>query len=88
MYEEGVIFHPEIKGTEDITERFSVFRSLRRASDTRALNMKVSETDIDVVNRWKRVEGGKGRKTLGSMRQHYAEFTYLVEPFLRYTNAM
>ena len=88
MFEEGTTFLPKIRNVEDITDRFSVFRSLRRASDTRALNQKVAETDIDVVNRWKRVEGGKGRKVLGSMRQHYAEFSHLINPFLRYTKAM
>ena len=88
MFEEGKTFPPEIKTVEDITDRFSVFRSLRRASDTRALNQGVSEADIDIVNRWKKVERGKGKKSLGSMRQHYAEFTHLVKPFLRYTKAM
>ena len=68
--------------------KFLVLKGLRRASDTRALNRKVSTNDIDVVNRWKKVEGGKGRKASGSMRQHCAEFTYLLELFLRCTGAM
>ena len=82
------MFPAEIKSAEDISERFSVYRSLRRASDTRAINMKVSANDIDVVNRWKRIEGARGRKAAGPMRQHYAELSLLVQPFIRHTKAM
>ena len=88
LHDEGMVFPVEIKDAEDISERFSVYRSLRRASDTRAMNMKVSANDIDVVNRWKRIEGAKGRKAAGPMRQHYAELSLLVQPFIRYTKAM
>jgi len=88
LYDQGEVFPAEVSCEEDISDRFSVYRSLRRASDTRAINKKVSSNDIDVVNRWKRVETGKGRKFTGPMRQHYAEVSYLIEPFLRYTYAM
>ena len=53
-HEKGNEFPPEIKSVEDVIERYSVFRSLRRGSDTRAINMKVSVNDIDVVNGRKR----------------------------------
>jgi len=88
LFDEGVKFPPEINTQEDIIERFSIFRSLRRASDTRALEKKVGESDIDVVNRWKSVEMAKGSRPGRSMRQHYAEVSNLKLPFLRYTQAM
>ena len=53
-------------------------------SDTRALEMKVSKTDIDLVNRWALVEKASGLE----MRQYYADITLILEPFLRYTKAM
>ena len=88
LYEAGYKFPAEITSTEDIEERFSIFRSLRRASDTRAIEMKVAEADIDVVNRWKGVEAAKGSRPSRSMRQHYAEVEHLRLPFLRCTKAM
>jgi len=88
MFEDGIAFPQEIKTSEDIFERFSVFRSLRRASTTRAINQNVSSTDIDVINRWKSVEVGKGKKPNRPMRQHYTEISELTQPFLRYTSAM
>ena len=88
LYNEGNEFPEEIKCEEDIRERFAVFRSLRRGSDTRALNQNIAANDIDVVNRWKAVESAKGKRPGQVMRQHYAEFAQLKEPFLRYTFAM
>ena len=56
LFEEGKVLPPEIKAIEDVTQMFSVFRSLRRASDTRSINCKVSSNEIGLVNRWTRVE--------------------------------
>ena len=88
MFEEGFTFPFEIKTLEDIYERFSVFRSLRRASATWAIEQNVSVNDTDVVNRWKSTEASKGKKPNRPMRQHYAEISKLTQPFLRHTLAM
>jgi len=88
LFEEKVEFPHEIKTVDDIFERFSAFRSLRRASNTRAIERNVSANDIDVINRWKTIEAAKGRKASQSMRQHYTEISALKAPFLRYTFQM
>ena len=88
LFEEGCEFPPEIKSVEDIYERFLVFRSLRRGSNTRALNQNVSVNNIDMVNRWKTIEAAKGSKPYQPMHQHYAKISELKAPFLRYTSAM
>lgn len=88
LLEEGAKFPAKISSTEDIAERFSIYRSFRRASDTRALERKVLEADIYIVNRWKSVEKAKGPRPGRSTRQHYAEVSILKLPFLTYTNAM
>ena len=88
MLENNEEFPYEIKTDDDICERFSVFRSMRRASATRALNEGVLQSDIDVINRWHAAEEAQGKKPSRPMRQHYAEVNLLIEPFLRYTGAM
>ena len=70
LFDEGVLFPPEIKSHEDVYERFSVFRSLRRDSDTRALEKKVAVSDIGIVNRWQKIKDAKGKRHSGAMRQH------------------
>ena len=48
------LFGLDIKEPADLTEKFNVFRSFRRGSESRAVAMKVSEADRYVVNRWKK----------------------------------
>lgn len=89
MYEEKPsLFPPSITKKDDIVNSYSVFRSLRRSSDTRAIEKNVSHTDITLFNRWSVVEKAQGNRAGFPMYQHYAQVELLVEPFKRYTWAM
>ena len=69
---------------------YSCFRTFRRTSNTRAMEVqdRLKDDDIDIVNRWRAKEGAKGKRPNNKMRQHYAEIEVLLRPFLRYTKAM
>jgi hypothetical protein len=54
-------FPMKIESIQDLRKAYQVFRTLRRTSDTRALEMRVSKDDIVVVNRWTGVEKAQGR---------------------------
>jgi hypothetical protein len=82
------LFPASIPDKETLRVRIQVYRTLRRTSDTRALEQKVDRSDIDVVNRWKALERANGNRPNRPMRQHYAELELLLGPFLRYTWAM
>jgi hypothetical protein len=82
------LFPPSVADKETLRTRVQVYRTLRRTSDTWALEQKVSQSDIDVVNRWKSLERAEGNRPHRPMRQHYAELELLLKPFLRYTWAM
>jgi hypothetical protein len=82
------LFPSSISKKEDIRSSYQAFRSFRRASATRAIEKKVSSNDIDVVNRWHSVDAAGGKKPAMSMRQHYTQYNLLLEPFIRYTQAM
>ena len=90
VYEEDAsLSPPDIKQLDNIASSYHCFRSLRRASDTRALEMKVAQTNIDCINQWgKDQRNTHGIKIKMPMRQHYAELELLIRPFLRYTQAM
>ena len=81
------LFPGKIKTEEEIKTSYQIFRTLRRTSDTVALDAKVDPEDIDIVNRWEGVEAAKGRRPGRSMRHHYADIILLLQPFLRYTSA-
>ena len=51
LQENKVQFPEEIQSEDNIIERYLVFRSMQRASDMRALELKVASSDIDIVNR-------------------------------------
>jgi hypothetical protein len=81
----GHLFPPDVSSKEIMKTHYQAFRTFRKTSDTRAIERKVSQTDIDVVNRWESVEQAKGLRPSQPMRQHYAQLELLIEPFLRYT---
>jgi hypothetical protein len=82
------LFPINIKTIEDLRLKYQGFRSFRRTSATRATEEKIHPSDIDVVNRWKTVEKANGKRPSRPMRQHYAQLSLLLKPFLRYTLAM
>ena len=82
------LFDVRIKDLKGIEDNFKCYRTFRRSSDTRAINQKVSDVDIDVIHRWSTVEQSKGKKTGLTMKHHYAELNLLLSPFLRYTESM
>ena len=88
LEEKPELLPAKVGTVEEITERYHTFRSFRRGSDTRAISMKVDETDIYCVNRWK-TEGRNNRGPGGMPMHHrYADIDLLIQPFLRYTSAM
>ena len=83
------LFPKRIDSLGKIRELYHIFRSFRRGSDSRALSEDVSESDVDVVNRWAKKEKAKGKKIAHkNMMGYYAQLDILLNCFLRYTPAM
>jgi hypothetical protein len=77
-----------VNSAADLQDKFNVFRSFRRGSESRAVAMKVSEADRYIVNRWKRKESAGSSRVGHSIDQHYVDVSLVNESFLRYTEAM
>jgi hypothetical protein len=89
IYEEHPkLFGADIAGAGDLQDKFNVFRSFRRGSESRAVAMKVSEADRYVVNRWKKKESAGTGNVAHTIDQHYVDINMVKESFLRYTTAM
>jgi hypothetical protein len=82
------LFPSHVSTHVDITAKYHLYRSFRRASDSRAIAKGINLSDIRVVNRWSKVEKAKGQRPTFEMSQHYAQIDLLVDCFLRYTGAM
>ncbi len=62
-----------------VSERFYIFRSFRRGSNTRAKEMKVDSGVVDLNNRcWRKVQMKSGRKPIMSMAALYLELTQVL----------
>ena len=82
------LFPLDIKTAEDIESNYQCFRTFRRSSNTRAVEVKVDLKDQQIVNRWRTVEKAGGKRPSMPMHMHYAQFDELLKPFLRYTRSM
>ena len=82
------LFAVDIKSISDVSEKYNVFRSFRRGSESRAVAQKVSEADRYIVNRWRKKEAAGASKVSHPIDQHYVDITIVKDSFLRYTKAM
>lgn len=82
------LFGYDVVELSDLTDKYNVFRSFRRGSESRAVAMKVSEADRYIVNRWKRKEKAGTKKVHHSIDQHYVDVAMVKDSFIRYTTAM
>ena len=71
----------------DVKKRFSINRSLRRGSRTRAQAMRVDKDIVDLINRWSRYDTKGGRPKL-TMYDHYAEMTQLLDIYTIYSASL
>ena len=82
------MFAIDIKKSEDVSEKYHVFRSFRRGSESRAVAMNVSPADRYAVNRWRQKERAGAGRVNHTIDQHYTDVVLAPDSFLRYTKAM
>lgn len=81
-------FEVDIRTAADLQDKYNVFRSFRRGSESRAVAKGVSEADRYVVHRWKRKEASGNNKISLPIDQMYVDISLVKDAFLRYTQAM
>jgi hypothetical protein len=82
------LFDVDVKSESDIQEKYNVYRSFRRGSESRAVAQKVSEADRYVVHRWRKKEAAGQNKVGLPIDQLYVDISLVKDAFLRYTKAM
>ena len=79
------LFAVDIRTQSDLHDKYNVFRSFRRGSESRAVACNVSEGDRFIVNRWRKKEKAGSSKISLEIDQYYVDVSLAKEPFLRYT---
>jgi len=69
----------------EVRESFSIFRSLRRGSTSRATELKLSDTVVNLHNRWRSVDYLGGQRSQRSMRDYYTSIRLTRAARLDYT---
>ena len=82
------LFEVDIKTSGELHDKYNVFRSFRRGSESRAVAKGVSEADRFVVHRWKKKEASGSNKMSLPIDQMYVDISLVKDSFLRYTQAM
>ena len=72
----------------DISESYSLFRSLRRGSTSQAVKVRVDQGAIDLNNRWRKFEKARGMRPSLGMKDHYTEICLVLPARWQYSRAM
>ena len=80
---------PELMSSKiKVRQRYSINRSLRRGSRTRAQVKRVDEDIIELINRWSKFEAVRRGRPALSMYEHYAEMKQLLEIYVIYSESL
>ena len=77
-----------IPSDADMRERFNAHRSFRRGATTRAKEMNVPESIIELNNRWRKVQGKQGGLPRLPMSQLYVEITQPISSKRRFSKSL
>lgn len=72
----------------DVRESFSIFRSLRRGSTSRATELKLDETVVNLHNRWRSVDYLGGQRSQRNMRDYYTSIRLTRTARLAYSSKL
>jgi len=77
-----------IQSSVIVSEAFSIYRSLRRGSTSRAGELAIPETVVNLHNRWREVEAGGGHVHTRNMRANYTDLRLTRKVRLQYSKAL
>lgn len=72
----------------EVDEEFGMGRSLRRGSNSQAINAGLRKEVIDRNNRWRKFERSKGRNPRLEMQEHYADARLIVGALVEYSQSL
>ena len=72
----------------NVAENYSIYRSIRKGSTARVVDMKVDQLAIDLHNRWRTIENRGGSKASKSMQDYYSDFRLTINSRLTYSRAL
>jgi hypothetical protein len=72
----------------DCYEDFGISRSFRRGATSAARTRGVSDKHVDLINRWRKFEGARGRRPVLPMHDHYSDIEVLIPELVKFSKAL
>lgn len=72
----------------DVLEQFGLSRSFRRGATSVARVRGVDDKLVDLINRWRKFEGARGRRPALPMHEHYSDISILIPELIKFSKAL
>jgi hypothetical protein len=72
----------------DCAEQFGISRSFRRGATTAARARGVNDRQVELINRWQKVERAKGCHPSLPMIEHYSDIQGMVPEMVKFSQAL
>lgn len=72
----------------DIYEQFGISRSFRRGATSVARTRGVEDKQVELINRWRKFEGARGRRPALPMHEHYSDISILIPELIKFSKAL
>ena len=72
----------------DVRNEYGIDKSLRQGVMTHARNCGVKTEDIEMNNRWRKVEAANGKAASLNIRDHYIEVKLAITTLIRFSIAL
>jgi hypothetical protein len=77
-----------IPGDVDCFEDFGISRSFRRGATSCARTRGVDDKQVDLINRWRKFEGARGRRPALAMHDHYSDIEIMIPEMVKFSKAL
>ncbi len=77
-----------LPGDLDVYEEFGISRSFRRGATSSARTRGVNDKQVDLINRWRSFEGGKGKRPQLAMHDHYSNIQIMIPELIQFSKAL
>jgi hypothetical protein len=72
----------------EISEQFGLSHSFRRGSMSVSRTRGVDDKQVELINRWQKVESAWGKKPSLPMKEHYSDIAIMIPEMVKYSKVL
>jgi hypothetical protein len=71
-----------------VYKEYGISQSFRQEAATEARNQRISESDINMMNRWRNFKKSGGKRPQMRMQDHYSGIALMIPSLLHFSQAL